>query len=74
MNIYIHPNDRYPIHEVKRIFTSAVARKGYNIMTIVGRNNESYKVQGLKQLDQDLLKTLVIKECEHYGLDYEITD
>ena len=56
--------------KIEKIITSVVARKGYSIYA--KKDMSSYGVNSLKQIDQDVLKTLIIKKCEQYGLEYEI--
>lgn len=71
MLIHIKPNDRYPWFKVKSIIAVAIARKGYGVNAT---GNKAYKVMDLRQDDQNVLKLLVIKLCEHYGFEYTIDD
>ena len=71
MLIHIKPNDRYPWFKVKSIIAVAIARKGYGVYAT---GNKAYKVMDLRQDDQNVLKLLVIKLCEHYGFEYTIDD
>ena len=34
----------------------------------------TYKVDNIEEIDQDIIKNLVIAECEQIGLEYEIID
>ena len=70
MKILIKPNDKYPMDKVVRIFANAIERKGYSVYN--DEKKKSYGVMNIDQNDQDKLKTMVIKKCDHYGLKYEI--
>ena len=76
MKILIHPNKKYPMSRVERLISSMIARKGYNITIMSSRVNNKIKwthyIDISEKIDQDLLKNLVVAECEHYGLKYEI--
>ncbi len=53
-----------------------IARKGYNVTVMSSMVDNKIKwthhIDITKKIDQDLLKNLVVAECEHYGLKYEI--
>jgi hypothetical protein len=74
MKLLIKPNKRYSLDVIEKIFTRLISRKGYSVLTWMKPNKTWYSVKDLKQIDQDTIKTLVITECEHYGLEYEIND
>jgi len=58
------------MRKIEKIITSVIGRKGYSVY--IKKQNNSYGVSSLKQIDQDILKNLITKKCEQYGLEYEI--
>lgn len=72
MKIIIKPNKDRMYFSTKDavvgFITGIVAREGYTINS----KNDSYKVENIKQIDQDKIKKLVVSECEQIGLEYEI--
>jgi hypothetical protein len=76
MKILIHPNNKYPINRVEKLISNMIARKGYNVTVMSSMVDNKIKwthhIDITKKIDQDLLKNLVVAECEHYGLKYEI--
>jgi hypothetical protein len=59
------------MEKIEKLFSSAIGRKGYSVSN---KGNNAYKVEKLEQLDQDILKILIIGKCDQYGLEYEIVD
>ena len=64
------------MRRVENLISSMIARKGYSVVMRSSVKNHKLKwihyIDNIQQIDQDLLKNLVVSECEHYGLKYEI--
>jgi hypothetical protein len=76
MKILIHPNKKLPMSRVESLISTLIARKGYSVgmksSWAHGKIKWTHYVDDIKKLDQDLIKNLVIAECEQLGLKYEI--
>ena len=61
---------------VEKLILNMIARKGYNVNIVSSKVGDKIKwsnrIDINEQLDQDLLKNLVVAKCEHYGLKYKI--
>ena len=78
MKIRIKPNqDKMyfgTLESVVSFMTKMISRKGYSIKTMTYNKKTTYKVDNIEEIDQDIIKNLVIAECEQIGLEYEIID
>ena len=76
MKILIYPNKKYSMSRVEKLILNMIARKGYNVNIVSSKVGDKIKwsnrIDINEQLDQDLLKNLVVAKCEHYGLKYKI--
>ena len=61
---------------VESLISALIARKGYSVRMksswAHGKIKWTHHIDISEKIDQDLLKNLVVAECEHYGLKYEI--
>ena len=57
---------------VENFMTRAIARLGYSVTK--KENQVGYKAEITEKIDQEIIKNLIITECEQIGLEYEIID
>lgn len=78
MKIKIKPNENRTYFSttdaVVSFMSRMISRKGYSVKTLNYNKKNTYKVENLEKADQDIIKNLVIEECEQIGLEYEIID
>mgnify|MGYP003151322532 CR=1 FL=1 len=76
MKIRIKPkeNSMYfsTLDSVENFMTRAIARLGYSVTK--KENQVGYKAEITEKIDQEIIKNLIITECEQIGLEYEIID
>ena len=74
MKIRIKPSEEKmyfsTLEAVEKFMTRAIGRKGYSVSKT--KDLGCYKAEIKEKIDQDIIKNLVIAECEQIGLEYEI--
>jgi len=69
MKLRIYNKKNKPLHSLALTITKMVSRKGF---TIAQDGNNEFTVQHLTdKVQQDFIKTLVIKWCDKNGVRYE---
>jgi hypothetical protein len=71
MKMLIRSNDKHSLYNIKRLITSVIQRNGYDI---VSKGGGSFGIMQLDKEGQRIIRTIVTKKCEQYGLEYEIDD
>jgi hypothetical protein len=78
MKIRIKPNKEKmyfsTLESVEKFMTRAIGRKGYSVIATNTQSKGSYKAEIEEKKDQEIIKHLVISECEQIGLEYEVID
>ena len=60
------------LSSVESFMTRSIALLGYSVTK--KENQVGYKVEITEKIDQEIIKNLIITECEQIGLEYEIID
>ena len=71
MKLIIRPNEKHSMYHIKKLISSLIERNEYDIYN---KGGSSFGVRSLDVDGQDFIKTIVVKKCEQYGLEYEIID